>query len=347
MGRIIIDGEKLKNVYSGLGQFCFHLGHALVQQQVNNLCFYVPREQEGIFGNQVEYMRQRSFHKFTGIKTRSADIFHATHQGSKYLPVNRATPYVLTVHDLNFLYKYKGYKLKQHQRALQYKINRASAITAISHFAAQELGQHMDLKGKHITVIHNGNSLNTAIEPVQPTWINDGPFLFTIGIVLPRKNFHVLLPFLEQIKNYKLVIAGNRQSAYGQELQDEVNKRGLTGRVYFPGNISDAEKLWLYQNCAAFVFPSLAEGFGLPVLEAMSQGKPVFLNNATSLPEIGGKEAFYWNNFDVKHMAEVFEKGMTYFEQHKLADRYIQHASQFSWEHAARKYAQVYADLQK
>lgn len=345
MARLIVDGEKLKNMYSGLGQFCLHLGHALVQQEISDLCFYVPKEQEGIFGKQVKYLQHRSLHKITGIKTHSSDLFHATHQTSKYLPTNKATPYILTVHDLNFLYKYSGAKLKRKKKALQYKINRARAITAISHFAAQELKENMDLNGKHITVIHNGNSLNTTIAPVKPAWINDRPFLFTIGIVLPRKNFHVLIPFVEQLKHYSLVIAGNADSAYAGEIKKTIKDRNIEDRVFLPGNITDAEKLWLYQNCSAFVFPSLAEGFGLPVVEAMSLGKPVFLNHGTSLPEVGGKDAFYWHNFDAAQMKEVFEKGMQYFSSHDLAQKYMRHAEQFTWTHAAHKYAEVYRQV--
>lgn len=345
MGRIILECEKLKNVYSGLGQFCLHLGHALVQQQQEDLCFYVPKDKKGIFGNKAEYILQSGLHKFTRVKTQGNDVFHALHQDSKYFPSQRGTDYVLTVHDLNFLYKYEGYKLRKKKRILQQKIDRASAITAISHFAAGELRDHMDLKGKDVTVIHNGNSLNTNISPEKPKGIGENPFVFSIGVMLPRKNFHVLIPFIEKLKDHQLVIAGKMNTPYAQELAEKVKRAGLDERVFFPGNVSDAEKLWLYQNCEAFVFPSLAEGFGLPVVEAMSQGKPVFLNNATSLPEIGGKDAFYWNDFDAQYMAEVFEKGMLYFNQHQLRERYMQHAQQFTWEHAASQYARVYASL--
>lgn len=342
---MVIDCEKLKNPYSGLGQFCLNLGHALKQLPLGNVQYYVPQSRLGVFGSEAEYMVQKSMHKLLGVKTNAGDVFHATHQLSAYGPRNNKTKYVLTVHDLNFLYKYSGHKLQRKKKALQQKIDRADAITAISHFAATELRTHMHLQNRAITVIHNGNTLDTAVQPVKPAWISDAPFMFTIGIILPRKNFHVLLPLLAQRTDMNLVIAGDNTAPYAQGIVQEAKKQGLENRVMMPGSITDAEKLWLYQNAESFVFPSLAEGFGLPVAEAMSLGKPVFLNHATSLPEVGGELAFYWHDFDPANMNRVYEEGMRRFAQQQLAPQYIQHAAQFNWQNAAQQYAKVYASL--
>ena len=121
---------------------------------------------------------------------------------------------------------------------------------------------------------------------------------------------------------------------------------GIYDRLYLIGTIDDASKYWLYKNCKAFVFPSLTEGFGLPVVEAMSLGKPVFLSNLTSLPEIGGTEAYYWKNFDPKSMIEVFEKGLIDFASDtNKASRSIEWSKQFSWENAAKAYLKLYETL--
>lgn len=97
----------------------------------------------------------------------------------------------------------------------------------------------------------------------------------------------------------------------------------------------------------AFVFPSLREGFGLPVLEAMTFGKPIFLSNRTSLPEIGGRHSFYWDNFDAKDMAKVFEEGLDKFEHNteEFKSAYINRSKQFSWENAAKQYTEVYKSI--
>ena len=112
--------------------------------------------------------------------------------------------------------------------------------------------------------------------------------------------------------------------------------------------MSDEEKVWWYSHCDAFVFPSISEGFGLPVVEAMSLGKPVFISNLTSLPEIGGPEAFYWESFDPDIMTEVFKKGMLeYGSDRTKAERIRKWSERFSWENTARDYLKLYKDILK
>jgi len=116
----------------------------------------------------------------------------------------------------------------------------------------------------------------------------------------------------------------------------------VESRVKLVGAITDAEKFWYYKNCLAFVFPSIGEGFGLPVLEAMQFGKPVFLSTYTSLPEIGGDAAFYFNDFYAETMQTTFEKGMNEFNNNG-AVKVIAQAARFSWDKAAREYLQLYS----
>ena len=118
----------------------------------------------------------------------------------------------------------------------------------------------------------------------------------------------------------------------------------LDKRVHLPGTVKNEQKCWLYQNCMAFAFPSLTEGFGLPVVEAMSLGKPVFLSNLTSLPEIGGPEAFYWSHFEPNYMNRVFEEGMNKFNTER-ATRSITWSKQFSWQTAALAYLKIYEQI--
>ena len=171
-------------------------------------------------------------------------------------------------------------------------------------------------------------------------------FIFSIGIINPRKNFLVLLNLLKRQKEFNLVIAGINTDAYARTILDAAKTMSLSDRIFLPGAVEGSAKFWLYKNCEAFVFPSLSEGFGLPVIEAMSLGKPVFCSDKTSLPEIGGNEAFYWKNFESDSMNTVFEKGMKEYHQDKeKAERIKKWASQFSWESAAREYWKLYAEL--
>lgn len=110
-------------------------------------------------------------------------------------------------------------------------------------------------------------------------------------------------------------------------------------------NISEAEKAWYFTNCEAFLLPSIAEGFGLPVAEAMSVGKPVFLNNSTSLPEIGSDKAFYFSDFDSDSMYRTFMEGIEKFRSNKMEQEVIAYSKGFSWENAAKLYWMVYRSL--
>lgn len=343
MKSVLLEMEKLKNLHSGLGQFCFHLGSEFKKTESLNFNYYVPEKLIGMFGENVNYTKQSILHKFFPLK-KGVDIWHCLHQGSDYFPGNKKAKVILTIHDLNFLDKYIGLKRSRKLKTLQKKVNKADALTAISNYAKRTAEEKLDLKGKAIKVIYNGNSLQTFQDSRTPGFIKEGAkFLFSLGIIQPKKNFHVLIPFLKQLEGLNLVIAGNSKSEYAKEIIQKSKEAGLENRVILPGNISEEEKYWLYKNCEAFVFPSLSEGFGLPVVEAMSLGKPVFLANSSSLPEIGGKEAFYWDDFDPANMKKIYESGVNeYADDAGKKERIKLHASQFSWENAAKEYISLY-----
>ena len=96
---------------------------------------------------------------------------------------------------------------------------------------------------------------------------------------------------------------------------------------------------------ARLFFPSIGEGFGLPVIEAMWFGKPVFLSTATCLPEIGGEAAYYFESFDPDDMQAVFEKGMQHYCQTQPQELIKQRAASFSWDKAAKEYTEIYRQL--
>jgi glycosyltransferase involved in cell wall biosynthesis len=132
---------------------------------------------------------------------------------------------------------------------------------------------------------------------------------------------------------------------YVEKIIGEAKRLGVADRVHLVGPVSNEEKFWYYQHCLAFCFPSKAEGFGLPVLEAMHFGKPVFISRATSLPEIGGDKAYYFDSFDPLAMQEVFEKGMNDYFNNQRTAAIRQHADSFSWNRAVQEYLDVYRKL--
>lgn len=348
MKHVLVEMEKLKNPYSGLGQFCLNIGEQFKSIDAKNLQldFYLPAFQKNVFGEQINYVKQTALHKLLPLNSSEYDVWHCLQQNSHYLPNNKNTKLILTIHDLNFLGKYKGAKQKRKLNSLQKRVNRASAITVISKFTEIIVRENLQLNSTPVHVIYNGNSLKTIEDAPSPDFIAKNgvvDFVFSIGVILPKKNFHALLPLLQNNKQLHLIIAGDNNSDYAKQLIKMADQIGVAKQILLPGTINDAIKYWLYKNCQAFVFPSLTEGFGLPVVEAMSLGKPVFLSNLTSLPEIGGTEAYYWNDFSPEHVVEIFEKGLSNFANDpEKAERSITWAKQFSWENAAKAYLDLY-----
>nr|WP_293840640.1 glycosyltransferase family 1 protein [uncultured Arsenicibacter sp.] len=360
MHTLFIDTERLRDLNSGLGQLCLHLGQELIRQQPADsdirLTFGMPKGKNGLFGDQVNYHTASWVDR---IVSKPYDLWHAMHQDAHLPPVSplsgKKAKIILTIQDLNFLDRpdysdaKKGRKLAQ----LQQKINRAALITTISDYTATVVRQHLTIRpDQPVKVIHlglNPRPVSAQAADTTPSFagqLESVPFFLFLGVVHPKKNCHVLLPLLQAFPDYKLVIAGDDSHDYARHIREQAQKIGVAGQLLMTGPINEETKWWLYEHCEAFLFPSLTEGFGLPVVEAMSIGKPVFLSNRTSLPEIGGFEAVFWENFEPDYMVEVFRQGMmAYYDDPLKADRIRWHAKRFSWAKAAKAYWEVYQGL--
>ena len=346
MKRILVEMEKLKNPNSGLGQFCIKIGEEFQKNKPTELDidFYVPSVQKNIFGSDFHYVKHKAFHKLIPVTNADYDVWHCLQQDSHYLPFNKKTKLLLTIHDLNFLEKYKGSKQKRKLKGLQKRVDKAAAITVISKFTEMIVRENLELNNKPLYVIPNGNSLVIVENATKPDFVSYSNFIFSIGIISEKKNFHSLLPLLQNDKQLHLIIAGNKESAYAHQLIKLASQLKVSEQLHLVGIVNESEKYWLYSNCKAFVLPSLTEGFGLPVVEAMSLGKPIFLSNLTSLPEVGGEESYYWKHFEPQHMIEIFENGLKDFSEEK-SKRIITWSKQYSWENAAKAYLELYSVL--
>lgn len=177
--------------------------------------------------------------------------------------------------------------------------------------------------------------------------VGDGPFWLGVGTVEPRKNYQLLInAYAEWLKtsglDWPLYIAGGR-GWLESPIYQSVTELGLTQQVHFLGYVSDAELSALYSSCFAFVFPSLYEGFGLPVLEAMSCGAPVIVSHSTSLPEVAGEAGFY---IDPACTASLCRQMQQLTDQSAQRERWRQasrdQARGFSWDKAAHIALQAY-----
>ncbi len=172
-------------------------------------------------------------------------------------------------------------------------------------------------------------------------------FWLSVCTLEPRKNLRRLLrafrEYLAHTNNpIPLVLAGGKGWLEG-DLEPFIDRLGLKEHVRLPGYVSDDELIWLYRNCFAFLYPSLYEGFGLPVLEALGFGAAVMAANTTSLPEVAGDAALYVNPLDQKEMAEGLLKiaGEEGYRKKQKGKASLQ-AKKFSWEKSGEKVLRVY-----
>jgi len=350
MNNVLIDCERTKYPNTGLYHFCLNLGNALVQQHdrtKEQLFFYVPPSNTFLFGKDQHYVVQHPFHKIYQPGTGKFQVWHSTFQNSYYRPRNKNTKVLLTIHDLNFLIERKAQpdKVKKYLRIVQKNIDKADHIVCISEFTRQTVLDHLSLNGKSSEVIYNGCNINEFPGYNTPIYKPVRPFIFSLGTVVKKKNFHVL-PCLLKDNNYELVIAGVINKEYELKIAETARLHGVESRVKLIGPVSEEDKYWYYKNCLAFAFPSLAEGFGFPLVEAMYYGKPVFISRLTSLPEIAGDTAFYFDDFDPANMQDAFRKGMQHYAEHNhLSAAISARARQFNWTVAAKAYIAAYSTL--
>ncbi|MBM4023267.1 MAG: glycosyltransferase family 4 protein [Planctomycetes bacterium] len=362
--RIVVDLEKLRHINCGLGRFSLHLAQELLAIAAGRFepVFFLPAGADRHFpANGFDRIAVAPWKKealrrllrplvgpFLG-EPRIA-LWHVTNQMSKYLPLDPRVPVVLTIHDLNFLHEAphdeQVGKITRKLADIQGKIDRAAAVVTDSRFVADDVAGRLQLGGRPIHVVPLGLPPPKAAAAERPAWLPPEPFLLTVGNCLAHKNFHVLLDLVEQLADRRLVIAGKKATPYGEFLGREVSRRRLEGRVILPGEVSDADRQWLYEHCEAFVFPSLTEGFGFPVLEAMQAGRPVLMARTTCLPEIAGDHGFYLDSFDPAAMAAIYAASLDAFAADPdFAPRARAHAATFSWGATARGYARVYESV--
>lgn len=315
-----------------------HAAELLPDHEVTLL---VPRDFEGRFGNGVRYLVARARYRWLSGLMPKFDVWHSIHQLSPFRPSSSATRRVLTIHDVNFMYEKSPAKQRKYLRRLQRECDSASKICFISRFAKEDATRYIHLRGKPTAVIPNGVENLTQGEQRTPQGVAPSlPFFLSLGVVKAKKNLHTLLPLMERMPDYQLVVAGSDKGAYAEQLRRQTES---FPNVHVIGPVDDAGRRWLYAHCSGLLFPSVCEGFGLPVIEAMQWGKPVFCSDRTSLPEVGGNHAFYFRDFDPDRMATVVRNGLRDFTSER-AEAEKAYAAGFSYERHLRAYLEELTD---
>lgn len=170
-----------------------------------------------------------------------------------------------------------------------------------------------------------------------------GDFWLGVGTIEPRKNFKLLIEAYNKLKDDKFLVIAGGKGWLESEIGNKVKQLGIKSKVKFLGYVSDEELSVLYSSCFAFVYPSFYEGFGLPVLEAMSCGAAVITSSTSSLPEVGGKAVLYIDPEYEENLIEQMSFLLKKPEKRKeYQSRAVPQAKKFSWDKAAKIVLDVY-----
>ena len=342
MKNILIDLSHL-GTYCGFGYVEKEFSKQLALQRDDQLHFIlmVPERFVGFLGPDFDYIRKEYARKDLKALGKPVDLWHATTQMFRFRQHAKGRLQLLTIHDLNYLYEKQFYSIWKHQLQQKHYVRHSDYVTTISKFVEDEVSRHVGFRGKAHRVVYNGVGWLPGSPMRKPDFVTDGnKILFTIGQIREKKNFMKLVEMMPYMEGYSLYICGDKHFKFARQLEQRIAELN-TGRIFLPGTISDEEKVWLYQHCDAFLFPSRLEGFGLPLIEAMQFGKHVFSSRLTCLPEIGKDYAFYWDHFEPQYMADEVKKGLL-----KPVDRAeIEYARSYSFEQYTKEYIALYKEL--
>jgi glycosyltransferase involved in cell wall biosynthesis len=241
-----------------------------------------------------------------------------------------------------------------YKRQLQRTLKESRRVITVSQILFSALSVYAPFDPAKVRVIHNGVSKRFApqrdeaiLHAARVRYSLPDEFAFWAGDFRPEKNVLFLIQAWERLHKRlsdapALVLAGAQKIEYRQ-LRQEVEKRGLEGKVLFPGFIGDEDLPAVYSLARVFVFPSLAEGFGLPPLEAMACGTPCVVSNSSSLPEVTGAAALHFDPTSLDAFEDCVNRVLTQPELHaSLREAGLQQAKRFSWKRAAEETLAVY-----
>jgi glycosyltransferase involved in cell wall biosynthesis len=285
---------------------------------------------------------------------------------SHVLPLFHPQCSVVTVHDLGYLYYPEAHTLSQNvylRWSTRFNARSATRVLADSEATRQDLVSHYQVPADKIRVVYPGwdETLAPVDDPAALAAVRERyglaqPYLLYIGTLHPRKNLVRLVQAFNlivqspapgpqsSVSNLQLVLAGQKGWLY-DELLTEVRRLGLADLVLLTGYVPENDLSALLSGAQAFVYPSLYEGFGFPILEAMACSTPVICSNVSSLPEVAGDAALQVDPLDVEALAQaiqhvIADEGL----RHELVARGRQQIKRFSWQRCAQETLQVFEE---
>ncbi|HUV94138.1 MAG TPA: glycosyltransferase family 1 protein [Anaerolineae bacterium] len=285
---------------------------------------------------------------------------HVFHSPDFVLPPVARARTVLTVHDLSFIRHPECFHktmLAYAARAVPRSVARADVVLADSESARQDLLELLHVPQDRLFVVYpavesrfNPQEDSGTIRAVMRRYGIGCPFILGLGTLQPRKNFPRLIRAYDLLRRehnipHQLVIAGGKGWLY-DDIDETIDELGLHEHVLLPGFVADEDLPALYSAADVFAFPSLYEGFGIPVLEAMACGTPVVTTPVSSLPEAAGEAALFVSPKDIEGLADALWQLIDDSAlRDELRGRGFQQAKRFTWAGAAKKVLRIYHSL--
>lgn len=364
--RIGIDANPVVGDRGGVGWHVYHLLRALLdlKEEVEFVGYVKPGsllngQLEGWEGQaRLSWVEAGRWARRWRGKLDRLDLYHGT---NFKLQTSGCFGAVVTVHDL-WLDRYPRYSQKLFgQRASFHRTKRtawrARKVITVSEYSARDIESLYGLPRDRVVIIPNGVSENfrpTVDEQGmaglrQRFGLSTERFILFVGGADPRKNHQTLLRAfarrLDRLKEYSLVLVGDIHHRFGDMLQT-AKTLGLERQVVCTGRLPITDIRLLYSHTDLFVFPSIYEGFGMPVLEAMACGAPVITSNRTALPEVAGDAALLVNPEDGEELGEAIVRVLEDRALRvMLKEKGLERARQFTWEKAARRTLALYREL--
>jgi glycosyltransferase involved in cell wall biosynthesis len=359
--RIVLDARKYFDF--GIGTYIQNLA-AHIESRGELVLLVAPADAQRIDQFSSAQKRINSSHKYsiqelhsiaTDANMLHADVFHAPHYTT---PFGLAMPCVTTIHDILHVRgtKYFSFPQRMYARAMITHACKASrAVIVDSEFTKRELMDGFPIADGHVHVIHLGVSSNyfnkyseTAIKRFRKKYGLIKPTILYTGSLKPHKNIRLLISAYAHMKHhteYQLAFAGESITEH-RELWNLVKQNGLTGDIAMIGQVSLNDLALAYQAASVVVLPSLYEGFGFSVLEAMASGTPAIGANAGSIPEIMGEGGILFDPHSVEDLTNTLENVLEDTVLRKqLVRRGLKNVARFSWEKCAEQTFQIYKEM--
>ena len=368
--KIAIDGRYLNDHYPGIARYIYHLLRFLPQVSKNEefFVFYSPTQGDISYISDLTALPdiqwiptsmavrglKGQFHLNRMVERVGAHVFHTPF----YLSAMRLKrPSVVSIHDI--IYIRRPDLLPSILTRLVYRlaimraVNTAKIILTISEATKRDLLRLFRIKPERIivTLLGAGTEFlpadNETIRQLKARLNLHFPYVLYVGLNKPHKNLVRLIKawglVIDQLeKPWRLVIAGKWDSRYPQA-KEIAKSAGINHSVLFVGQIPEEDMAALYSGAELFVFPSMYEGFGLPVIEAMACGTAIACSNRASLPEIAGSAASFFNPYEIDSISKTI---LTFLNASQLRQKYarlgIERARMFSWETTARLTLEAY-----